>query len=154
MLAVGRVAKSHGLRGEVVVVLTSSETSRVAAGSVLFAGGRELVVVASRPYQARYIVKFEGVDSREQADQLRGVELTAPPLEGAPDDLWVHELVGAEVVEVSGVSRGRVEAVQANPASDLLVLESGALVPLTFVVGWRDPGRVLEIDPPPGLFEL
>lgn len=135
-------------------MLTTTETSRVAAGSVLFAAGQELVVVASRPHQARHIVKFEGIDTREQADRLRGVELLAEAMAGSPDDLWVHELVGAEVVEVTGVARGVVTAVQANPASDLLVLESGALVPLTFVVGWREPGRVLEIDPPPGLFDL
>jgi 16S rRNA processing protein RimM len=151
---VGRVAKSHGLRGEVVVTLTTTEVARVAVGSVLSAAGRELVVSASRPHQSRYIVKFEGVDSREEADRLRGVQLEAEALPSDPDDLWVHELVGAEVVEVSGTPRGMVEAVQANPAADLLVLDSGALVPLTFVVGWREPGRVLVIDPPAGLFEL
>jgi 16S rRNA processing protein RimM len=65
----------------------------------------------------------------------------------------VHELVGAEVVDVDGVGHGRIEAVQDNPASDLLVLESGALVPLTFVVGWDERGVRLRIDPPPGLFD-
>ena len=45
----------------------------------------------------------------------------------------------------------------ANPASDLLELDSGALVPLTFVVGGiedgPDGGRVVRIDPPDGLFD-
>ena len=44
----------------------------------------------------------------------------------------------------------------ANPASDLLELDSGALVPLRFVVGGVETtpeGRVVRVDPPPGLFE-
>jgi len=52
---------------------------------------------------------------------------------------------------VSGRSHGHVASVEANPASDLLVLESGALVPLVFVVG-RELGR-LVVDPPAGLLE-
>ena len=47
----------------------------------------------------------------------------------------MHELVGARVVDAGGVDRGLVVTVVANPASDLLELDSGALVPLRFVVG-------------------
>ena len=66
--------------------------------------------------------------------------------------MWVHELIGAEVVEVDGTARGRCVAVIDNPAADLLELASGALVPVVFVIEHGD-GRIL-IDPPPGLFEL
>jgi 16S rRNA processing protein RimM len=66
-----------------------------------------------------------------------------------PDALWVHELVGSDVVDVEGRAHGRVAAVEANPASDLLVLEGGGLVPLRFVVSHGD-GRVV-VDPPVGL---
>ena len=69
-----------------------------------------------------------------------------------PDDvLWVHDLVGAHVVEADGTERGTVTAVEANPASDLLVLDTGGLVPLRFVV-FHEAGRVV-IDPPAGLFD-
>jgi 16S rRNA processing protein RimM len=44
--------------------------------------------------------------------------------------------------------------VQENPASDLLVLDSGALVPLTFVSGWEQRGVRLRIEAPEGLFDL
>jgi 16S rRNA processing protein RimM len=74
----------------------------------------------------------------------------AEPLDD-PDALWVHELIGAEVVEVSGRARGICVAVVANPAADLLELDSGALVPVVFVTG-RDDGTIV-IDPPEGLFE-
>jgi 16S rRNA processing protein RimM len=153
---VGRITKAHGLKGEVVVALSTTEASRVDVGATLWAGDRELRVVSSRPHQDRWIVQFEGVAGREAADDLRGTILSAPPIGSDeaddPDALWVHELIGAEVVDVAGRSRGRVDAVQANPASDLLVLDSGVLVPLTFVVRWVERPRVLEIDPPVGLF--
>ena len=107
--------------------------------------------MSSRPHQRDWIVLFEGIPDRNTAEGLRGLKLLAEPLDD-PDALWVHELVGATVVDAEGVERGTVTAVEVNPASDLLVLDSGALVPLTFVTE-RRPGRVV-VDPPPGLFDL
>jgi 16S rRNA processing protein RimM len=102
----------------------------------------------------RFIVTFEGVEDRNQAETLRGTVLLGEPLGGDGDDeqLWVHELVGAEVTDRCGKPLGRVTAVEANPASDLLVLEAGGLVPMVFVVEVA-PGRVV-IDPPEGLLDL
>jgi len=77
--------------------------------------------------------------------------LRAPALRVA-NTLWVHELIGSTVREVSGTERGVVEAVVANPASDLLELDSGDLVPLTFVVEFVN--GVVLIDVPDGLFDL
>ncbi len=55
--------------------------------------------------------------------------------------MWVHELVGAEVVLPDGTAVGAVEAVQDNPAHELLVLDSGALVPVVFVTDAVGPAR-------------
>jgi 16S rRNA processing protein RimM len=154
LLQVGRIDKPHGLKGEVVVTLTTTEAARVAVGSVLVVGDRPMAVVASKPLQHRWIVAFEGVGRREEAEALAGAVLRAEPLEDDdPEALWVHELVGAAVVEADGTERGVVEAVQDNPASDLLVLDSGALVPLRFVTGRDADGRVV-VEVPAGLFEL
>ena len=150
LLEVGRVARAHGLRGEVIVELVTNRPERVAPGAVLWTEGGPVEVEASRPHQGRWIVLFAGVADRTGAETLRGAVLRAPALT-EPDTLWVHELVGSAVVGVDGVRYGRVRAVEANPASDLLVLDGGALVPLTFVVGTA-AGRV-TIDPPPGLVE-
>jgi 16S rRNA processing protein RimM len=70
-----------------------------------------------------------------------------------PADLWVHRLIGSRVVEPDGTDRGVVEAVQDNPASDLLVLDTGALVPMRFLVDRDDEDR-LVVEVPTGLFEL
>lgn len=150
LLEVGRVVKPHGLRGEVVVELVTNRRERLAPGSVLATTGRELEVVRSSPHLRRWIVAFAGVDDLAAAEALRDAVLSAPPLD-EPDTLWVHELVGAEVVGVDGHHHGVVTAVQANPASDLLVLEGGGLVPLRFVVA-HEPGRVV-VDVPEGLLD-
>ncbi len=88
----------------------------------------------------------------EAAEALRAEALLAEPVEAEDGELWVHELIGATVVDTDGRDLGRVEAVEANPASDLLVLEGGGLVPLRFVVD-REPGR-LTVDVPAGLLDL
>lgn len=155
LLVVGHIRKAHGLQGEVVVRLSTNRDERVAKGASLHSLDRELVVRKSRPKDADYLVTFEGVSTREAADALRGTELRAEPLDD-PDELWVHELIDSIVVDASGVERGRVVEVQANPASDLLVLDNEALVPAAFIVGVdldADPKRV-DVDVPDGLFDL
>ena len=150
MLEVGRVVKPHGLRGEVIVELVTNRTERLAPGAVLTTAAGELHVVRATPHQRRWIVAFAGVTGADAAEALRGTVLAAEPLED-PGELWVHEMVGAEVLGVDGRRYGRVVAVEANPASDLLVLDDGALVPLRFVVS-GEAGR-LVVDPPEGLLD-
>jgi 16S rRNA processing protein RimM len=144
------VAKAHGLRGEVVVTLSTNRPERVAEGTVLHTGRGPLTITASRPHQHRHIVRFAGIDTREAADALHGLVLSAEPLDD-PDALWIHELIGSTVVDQHGVEHGLVTAVEVNPASDLLVLEGGGLVPLTFVVE-QGEGRI-TVDVPDGLFD-
>jgi 16S rRNA processing protein RimM len=150
LLEIGQIVKPHGLRGEVIVRLTTNRSERMAAGVILDSDRGPMEILHASPHQGRFIVAFDGVFDRDGAEALRGLLLRAEPIddEGA---LWVHELIGAEVVGVDGRAYGTVEAVEANPASDLLVLPGGGLVPLTFVVS-QEPGRVV-IDPPLGLLD-
>ncbi|MGI9604956.1 MAG: ribosome maturation factor RimM [Acidimicrobiales bacterium] len=150
-LSVGHVRKAHGLRGEVVVRLSSNRTERVAPGAILWTDGGKLTVSSSRPHDADHLVLFEGVTGREGADALRATELRGEAIDD-PDELWVHELIGATVVDSTGVERGHVLEVESNPASDLLVLDSGALVPVRFVTE-HSVGKI-TVDTPDGLFEL
>lgn len=163
LLEVGRIVRAHGIRGEVVVEAVTNRSERFAAGAELQSVERTFVVrratpqggpdPAGRPSRPRWIVALDGVTTRNEAEVLRGTALFAEPLDDAPDDeVWVHELIGSEVVDVAGRALGRVTAVEANPASDLLVLEGRGLVPMVFVVE-TEPGRVV-VDPPEGLLDL
>ena len=145
------------MRGEVAVTFSSNRPERSAPGAVLFAGDRELVVVASRPHQGR-VLRAASTASTTAPRPRRCWASSSPPRRSPTTcelderELWVHEVVGAEVLDRAGAALGRVVAVEANPAHDLLVLDGGALVPMVFVVEQRD--GVVVIDPPDGLFDL
>jgi 16S rRNA processing protein RimM len=156
LLEIGRVARPHGLRGQVVVELWTNRAERMAPGARLQGPTGELEVVRATPQapvggHERWLVSFQGFESREDAEALRDALLTAAPV-ADPEAWWVHDLIGADVVDAEGVVLGVVTAVEANPASDLLVLDEGRLIPLRFIVA-RQPGR-LTADLPSGLLEL
>jgi len=156
LLEIGTVTRPHGIRGGVVVELVTNRDERLAPGSVLSGAGRPLTVRSTHQLsgsggRARRVVEFEGVGSREAAETLRGVVLSAPALDD-PEVLWVHQLIGAAVTDQDGTVVGVVEAVEANPASDLLVLDGGGLIPLHFVTGHGE-GWV-HVDLPAGLLDL
>ncbi|GAC1306077.1 MAG: ribosome maturation factor RimM [Acidimicrobiales bacterium] len=149
LLEVGRITKPHGIRGEVIVELVTNRTERLTPGSEFNTSDRTLIVERSSAHQGRWIVAFAGVRDRTAAELLRNIVLLAEPIDD-PSSLWVHELIGSEVIDAGGVSRGTVTSVIANPASDLLELDGGELVPLRFVVSHVD-SRVV-VDAPAGLF--
>ena len=152
MLEIGRITRPHGVRGELSVLLTSNRTERLDPGSVLETPNGPLEVRSSRPHKGGWLVWFVGVDHRDQAEALRNVVLSAEPIDD-PDELWVHELIGATVIDQDGVAQGTVVRVLDNPASDLLELDSGSLVPARFIVS-HVAGEEIRVDVPVGLFDL
>jgi len=151
VLDVGRIVKAHGLKGQVLVDLWTDRVERLDAGALLETDRGPLVVQAASAHQDRFIVSFDRIATREQAEVWRGVVLRAVRLHD-DDALWIHELFDAEVYDGAGIRRGRVIEVEANPASDIMVLDSGALVPLTFVTRVQANVRV-DVEVPDGLFE-
>ena len=153
LLGVGRIVTPHGLRGDVSISLTTNREERVSVGSVLVAeDGRVFEIVRSTPHRGRNIVTLDGVEGIDAAESLRDTPLFAPPLED-PDALWVHDLIGSTVVDLDGTELGTVAGVEANPASDLLVLAGGGLIPLRFVTD-SEPGVRVTVDIPDGLLDL
>ncbi len=124
---VGRVIKPHGLRGEVVVYVTSEMDDRLEAGTPVWIDGVASTVATSRPHQGRPLVRFEHVHDRTAAELLRGALVEAAPLD--PDELdayLVSELIGIRVVDASGVDLGEVISHVEMPAVagyDLLEVE-------------------------------
>jgi 16S rRNA processing protein RimM len=160
LLEVARIARAHGLRGEVVVQLLTNRVERLQPDSELVVrpvrelpGGslRRLTVRSARPFQSRWLVVFDGVTRREEADELHGATLLAEPIED-PDELFVHELIGSVLVDQHGIAHGTITAVQANPASDLLVVDDGHFVPVRFVIS--SGGGTVRVEVPEGLFDL
>lgn len=170
MRKVGRVVKPHGIRGELMVdVSTDSADVRFAVGSVLSVTSRDgavlrsLTVTAARPHTGRLLVFFEGVADRDSAEELRGALLTAsladlPPIED-PDEFYDHQIEGLAVVTVAGDAVGTVREVVHGAGGELLLVDrpdgSEVLVPfVSQIVPEVDvPGGRIVLDPPPGLLE-
>ena len=109
LLEVGRIGKPHGVRGDLFLSLTSDLVQRREVGAQLIifdsSGQRTLTITSSRPQQDRWVVHFEGIDDRNAAEKLTNKFLYAAPIDGA-EGLWVHQLIGSEVEDTSGVSWG------------------------------------------------
>ncbi len=156
LLEVGRCGKPHGVQGRISVILSSNRQERLAPGSSLWIGEWMKVVSSARvPGSDRWTVAFAGIEDRTAAERLVNRVVWAEPLED-DDAVWVHQVIGAVVRDATGADRGRCRSVIANPANDLIELESGVLIPVTFVVSVTraDGGFVVVVDPPEGLFEL
>jgi 16S rRNA processing protein RimM len=160
-LVVGRIAKAHGIRGEVAIDVVSDEPSRFAAGARVHAGERMLTVSASRPHQGRLLVLFDEVPDRSAAEMLAGAELTIPSEEArALEDEWSfypHQLEGLTVTDEEGHELGTMARVEESPASDLWVVRADGrdvLVPAVrdIVVRVDLDGRTIVLRPPEGLF--
>lgn len=167
LVLVGIVARTHGLRGEVVVAPhTDFPDARFAPGAVLLAkrgtGLDALTVAAMRPHQGRLLVTFEGVTTIEAAERLGRPELwiRMADRDEAPDGQFYHdELIGCRVETVRGEAVGVVTRVDETGGVPLLVIGEGAderLVPLAEAIcRVIDPAaRRIVIDPPDGLLDV
>ncbi len=106
LLEVGRIGRAHGVRGDVFVHLTTDRVERLAVGSRLKAGDRWLTVTARQPSQRPLAGPLRGRrrPQRGRGPGQRSCSL-AEPIDD-PDVLWVHQLIGAEVVEATALAAG------------------------------------------------
>jgi 16S rRNA processing protein RimM len=143
------------------VLRISDDPARFEPGArLIHASGRELVVAGSRPHHDRLLVTFEGIESRTEAEELRGALYVTPAdLRALEDDeFWEHDLAGCDVVLANGHLVGRTVRVIKAPAQDLLVVATSAgerLVPVVkeVVVDVNIDDRRITIDPPAGLLD-
>jgi 16S rRNA processing protein RimM len=161
-VAVGRITRTHGVKGDVAVLPLSQIESRFEPGSTLFLDERQdrpLTVESCRPHRQRLLVAFREIRDRTAADGLRGHYLfvltsSTPPLpEG---EYWIHDLIGCEVLTDEGRALGRVGEVIHTQANDVWAVrgEDGeVLIPaLKDVVRKMDvAGRRIVIREVPGL---
>ena len=165
-IAVGQIARAHGIRGDVTVVVRTDEPDvRFVPGTTLATEPPDrgpLTVAATRWHSGRLIVTFEGVGDRNAAEDLRGTVLVVDsagiPAPDDPDEFYDHQLIGLSVVTAAGDAVGEVTDVL-HHGQDLLVVRRGprdeALVPfVSAIVTEVDvPGGRLVVDPPPGLLD-
>ncbi|SDL12339.1 ribosome maturation factor RimM [Arthrobacter sp. ok362] len=165
-LQVARIGKPHGIRGEVTVqVLTDAPGDRFVPGTQFIvepASAGPLTVFSARWNKDILLLAFDEIETRNDAETLRGAKLFIETEEiGADDDegWYEHELVGLDV-RVGGNVVGKVSALHTLPVQDLLVVttDDGKEVLVPFVeqiVPEVNVGeRYVLVTPPPGLFEV
>jgi 16S rRNA processing protein RimM len=166
-VVVGRIGRPHGVRGEVTVeVRTDDPDLRFVPGAVLRtapASRGPLTVTGRRWNRDILLLTFEGIDSREAAEEVRNTELLValadlPELED-PDAFYDHQLVGLSARLTDGSVLGEVAAVRHEGADLLVVRRSDGgelLVPfVAAIVPTVDlTGGFVVVDPPEGLLEL
>jgi len=172
-LVVGHLTKPHGIFGEILVKpLTDHPEGTFAPGVVLFLADTSgqnpdpalppLSIAGARHVRTGVIVDFDGIESRNEAEVLRGRYLLRDIAEVAPLDggeVFLHQLLGMEVVTVEGVSLGTVREVYDLAPVELLEVRGGdreTLIPFRKeIVREVDPeARRIVVDPPEGLLDL
>ena len=166
LILVGRVARAHGNKGQVIVnPSTDFAERRFRTGQPLLVGPEEGAtprpIRTVRFHQGRPIVGFEGVETMNDAEALAGAEVwvSASEVEPLPANTYYrHDLVGCDVQDRSGATVGRVAAVEGSLERSYLIVEGGrgeVMIPLTAEMVAVDMAtKRITVDPPEGLLEL
>ena len=164
LLLVGRIARPHGIRGQVIVnPETDFMEDRFRVGQILKLGSpdrtRDCEIVEVRFHQGRPIVRLAGIDTMDEAAALAGADLWVPEAGLAPlpdGTFYRHELIGCEVRNVAGTVLGRVTAVEGALDRSYLVVDGHMMIPLVsgICVGVDIGERRVIVDPPEGLVDL
>ncbi|HJU57439.1 MAG TPA: ribosome maturation factor RimM [Actinomycetota bacterium] len=122
-VAIGRISRAHGVRGELSIVVLSEVPERFKPGAtVRLEDGRALTIDAARPHRDRLLVRFREVADRTAAEALQGSLLvvsrsSSPPLpEGS---WWDHDVEGCAVTTDTGWALGTVNEVIHTRANDI-----------------------------------
>ena len=159
-IEIGRIARAHGIRGEVVVVTHDDDSVVLESITTVWIGGVERIIVEARGTHRGWLVLVEGITTRNEAELLRGqaVEVERDQLDLDDDDVLLDDLVGCKVQRVDGTPWGEIFAVDTGPMQDMLVIHDGELerlLPLVdeFVRNIDLAAGVVTVDPPDGLPE-
>lgn len=140
-ICVGAIAGSFGVQGEVRLKSFCSDPEAIASYGPLYGedGKTTYKVKLTRPVAGGLGARISGVDTKEQADALKGVSLFADRdrLPSLPDDEFYHtDLIGLTAQDTGGAVIGTVRAVHNHGAGDLLEIlgpgmKSALLLPFT-----------------------
>lgn len=140
-VCVGAIAGAFGVRGEVRLKSFTSQPDDIAAYGPLWSedGTRQFTIRLTRPVTGGLGARIAGVDTRDQAEALKGATLWADRdrLPSLPDDEFYHaDLIGMAVHDTGGALIGTVHAIYDHGAGDILEIhgpgrKSTLLLPFT-----------------------
>jgi 16S rRNA processing protein RimM len=126
-LAVGKLTRPHGVRGEMIMEIMTDFPERLKPGVRVYVGPerKPMHLRGRRPHPRGVLVAFEGVENREQSGELRNQFVLVraddrPPLpEG---EFYHHQLIGLQVVNEMGVAIGELVEIMQTGANDVYVV--------------------------------
>jgi 16S rRNA processing protein RimM len=167
MVLVGRIARPHGIRGQVIVnPETDFVEDRFRTGAIFRTrsarGEEQLTVTSARVQNGRPVIGLEGFSSIEDVQRLAGLELRVPEGELQPLDAGMyyhHQLIGCAVETVAGERVGHVVRVNGGAAGSLLEVDGPrgeVLIPLAveICVEIDVEQKRIRIAPPEGLLDV
>ena len=167
MVLVGRVARPHGLRGQVIVnPETDFVEERYKAGATLWTrspqGDEQLTITSARVQGGRPVIGFDGFSTIEDVERLAGLELRVPEEELQPLEAGMyyhHQLIGCVVETIDGERVGEVVRVDGASAGSVLEVEGPrgeVLIPLAveICVEVDVESKRIRINPPDGLLDV
>jgi 16S rRNA processing protein RimM len=160
-LAVGYVARAHGIRGELRVHLHAPGSTALEGASVLFIDGVAFELDSARAAADAWLVRLVGVEDRDRAESLAGkpIEIERAELHLAEGEYLVADLVGCACEDPDGAPLGVIHAIVHGPQDLLVVRDAGRkverLVPLVpeLVPAVDIEARRVVLDLPEGLPE-
>ncbi len=130
------IGAAHGTRGEVRVKAFTGDPLAIADYGLLYdADGRAYEVLEARPAKTVVVARFKGVNDRNAAEALNGIELFVDrarlPDDQLDEDEFFHtDLIGLEAVDADGVSWGQVSALFDFGGGDLIELSKKGKRPM------------------------
>lgn len=160
LILVGRVAGAFGVRGEVRITAYTADPMALATYKRLLRedGAPALTLGAARPTKDGVVARAPEIETKEQADALRGLRLFVPR-EALPepdeDEFYLTDLIGLPVDTPDGESLGRIKAVPNFGAGDLLEIDPGQGRPTFYLPFTREVvptvdlagGRLIAVPP-------
>ena len=147
-LVVGFLRRAHGVHGEIILDLHTDFPERLQSGKKLFVGEerKQMTLSGSRPHAKGMLLKFKGIETPEEAGQLRNqwVYVKATELPKLPEGkIYQHELFGFAVVDEDGNALGELVEIIETGANDVYVVrsQSGKEILLPAI-----PSVILEAD--------
>lgn len=166
-VAIAKIVKTRGLRGETVADLLTDFPERFenlgrVTGLAPDGTQHDLEIEKFWFQKGRVILKFAGHDSLEAAETLRGYEVCVPESEAVEleeDEFFDWELQGCRVKTLQGEEIGKVAELMRTGGTEILVVEGADkeyLIPFseTICVEVDIENKVIKVDPPEGLLEF
>ena len=165
LLLVGRIARAHGNKGQVIVNSESDfADERFREGVTLLVGDPQKArrITSARFHQGRPVIGLEGIETMSEAEALAGAELKMPLSEMGrlPEQTYYrHDLVGCRVEDTEGRLIGEVSAVEGPMEASRLVIAAPhgeVLIPLVanICVDIDPAAKRIRVAAPEGLLEL